>query len=175
MVTWINLIDDSTGDTDPIVEFLGDHWFLSNFYPSVVTLDGEVYTTVEHAYQAAKTLDINERKRIQEQLYPAAAKRIGKTVNIRDDWEQVKESVMRQLLEEKFAFGRPECIMLCNTGSRALIEGNTWGDTYWGVCRGRGLNRLGEILMSIRNDRECHTTCQSNQMDLICDSSFASS
>jgi predicted NAD-dependent protein-ADP-ribosyltransferase YbiA (DUF1768 family) len=69
---------------------------------------------------------------------------------MRSDWEQVKVPTMRCLIEEKFVSGSELAARLISTGQRALIEGNTWGDVFWGVCRGRGRNMLGHLLMERR-------------------------
>ena len=134
---------------DRIDYFSGDYRFLSNFWPSEVNFNGVTYTTVEHGYQAAKTLSDSERLWIKASPTPGVAKRRGKEVTLREDWEQVKLYVMETLLRLKFS--DPElCFKLLLTGNAELIEGNTWGDTYWGVCRGRGSNNLGKLLMKIR-------------------------
>src|SRR5574341_75890 len=86
-----------------INQFTGQHAFLSNFYPSWIELDGEQYPTVEHAFQAAKTLDKAERKLIREAAAPAQARRLGRKVHLRSDWEQVKFGVKRSLVQQKFS------------------------------------------------------------------------
>lgn len=135
------------------VEVFRDEWeFLSNFYPATVHLDGVAYPSVEHAFQAAKTLERAERERIRKSSSPAKAKGRGRGVPLRKDWEQVKLAVMEALVREKFT-AHPELgARLLATGSRRLVEGNTWGDTFWGVCRGSGKNHLGRILMRVREE-----------------------
>lgn len=133
-----------------IRSFSGAHRFLSNFYPSPwVELDGLCYPTVEHAYQAAKTLDAERRYRIQQLATPGAAKRAGRVVPLRAGWEDRKVAVMRSLLERKFVEKNLRAALLA-TGDAVLIEGNDWGDTFWGVCRGVGENWLGRLLMDVR-------------------------
>ena len=136
---------------EPILGF-GDHPFLSNFYPSIVTYEGEVYATVEHAYQAAKTLDLKERETIRKTFSPGKAKKLGKTVLIREDWEEIKVEVMYHLLQQKFS--NPDLKeKLLATGEVYIEETNTWGDTFWGCCpQGKGKNMLGILLMAIRRD-----------------------
>ncbi len=140
-----------TEDTPaPIVSFRGEHRFLSNFYPADVVLDGQEFVTVEHAYQAAKCEVLEDRLRFNALVTPKEAKQLGASVQTRPDWDSVKLSVMQDLLGQKFRdpkLGR----MLLATGTAELIEGNTWGDTYWGVCRGVGQNHLGRLLMDVRN------------------------
>lgn len=136
---------------ESILSFQGPHRFLSNFYPARVRYGGVVFATTEHAYQAAKTCDRNEAMRISLLAKPGDAKRVGKTLALRPDWEQVKEPVMLELLRLKFALPNLRAMLLA-TGDAWLEEGNTWGDTYWGVCRGQGKNRLGHLLMQVRQE-----------------------
>lgn len=140
----------------PIDCFDGEFAFLSNFFPSPVTLPHpvtgvpKVFPTVEHAFQAAKTLDPDEWETIRAQPTPGKAKRAGRKATMRPDWDQVKLSVMERLVEEKFSKRRLAELLLA-TGERPLIEGNTWGDRFWGVCDGQGENHLGRILMRVRH------------------------
>lgn len=136
-----------------IDSFTGRYRFLSNFFPAAVFLDGLYYPTVEHAYQAAKTLDASKRAEISCVKSPGIAKRIGRTLAVRDGWGELKLTVMRNLLRQKFARDTVLCGLLLATGSEELVEGNTWGDTYWGVYRGIGENHLGKMLMEIRSIR----------------------
>lgn len=135
-----------------ITTFAGTYCWLSNFHPSTVQLDHDEYPTVEHAYQAAKTFDHSHRRRIREADRPAHARRLGRTVPLRDDWPTARLSVMEGLLRQKFASGTPLAALLLATGDQELVEGNTWGDEFWGVCRGRGENHLGRLLMALRSE-----------------------
>lgn len=123
--------------------------FLSNFHTSTVTLDGKKYPSVEHAYQASKTSDGSARELIRKTKSPGDAKKLGRALQIRPDWEEVKIDLMRGLIREKFQspFLAHE---LLKTGDAELVYGNTWNDRFWGVCRGTGLNWLGRILMEVR-------------------------
>jgi ribA/ribD-fused uncharacterized protein len=133
-----------------INSFKGDHDFLSNFYPSPVRLGDITYPTVEHAFQAAKTLDVEMRERIAALETPGRAKRAGRKVELRGDWEDIKVQVMHRLVERKFQ--DPELArMLIGTGDAQLVEGNWWHDHFWGVCDGHGQNWLGRILMDVRS------------------------
>lgn len=85
-------------------------------------------------------------------LNPSEAKRLGRRVKLRDDWEEVKELVMYEICYHKFNQNPDIKRMLLNTGDAELIEGNTWGDCIWGVCNGVGNNLLGKILMRVRNE-----------------------
>lgn len=139
--------------TEPgILEFSGKWRFLSNFYASPVRYEGIEYTTVEHAFQAAKTLDHAQRRTVAAEATPGRAKRAGKRVPLREDWETVKFGVMRILVTLKFTTNPELAKKLLETGDRHLEEGNTWGDTIWGVCRGEGQNNLGKILMAVRSE-----------------------
>lgn len=124
-------------------EDAGDHSFLSNFY----WFDD---STVEHQYQAAKTLDEEWKVQILGASTPAAAKKLGKRCPIREDWEDVKVSVMFDLLKKKFAPGSLLAEKLLATGDAVLEEGNWWGDKYWGTVLGQGENWLGRLLMMVR-------------------------
>ena len=132
--------------------FDGEYAFLSNFYDSPIEKDGIVYPTNEHFFQAMKTLDNEERKRIAAAETPGKAKRMGRSVKLRPDWEQSKIQIMKEGLTLKFLCHKDLAEKLVATGDVWLIEGNWWGDTYWGVCNGVGHNMLGNLLMEIRRD-----------------------
>ncbi len=129
----------------------GEFRFLSNFWalPEPIFMYGLEFQTTEAAYQASKTLIPAERKKFAGAVSPAKAKRMGQNVTKRADWEQVKDSVMLQLLLLKFS-SEPLLSKLLNTGDAYLEETNTWGDVYWGVCNGVGENKLGKQLMKVR-------------------------
>ena len=139
-------------NNEPITEFQGEYRFLSNFWPAEVEYDGDIYPTVEHAYQAAKTLDRQGRLSIMNAATPGIAKRLGKTLPLRRNWEQMKYSVMLSLVGQKFCSHMDLGDKLLATNKRVLIEGNTWDDTYWGVYRGKGQNMLGKLLMQVREE-----------------------
>jgi len=132
-----------------IDSFRDEFAFLSNFYESVIYVDGQKYQSVEHAYQASKTLDPFSKKLIREAKTPSQAKKLGKSVKLRPDWESVKIDLMKSFIVKKFEnpFLRP---LLLETGDAELVEGNTWGDKFWGVCKGEGHNWLGKLLMQVR-------------------------
>jgi ribA/ribD-fused uncharacterized protein len=137
----------------PIISFTKEHAFLSNFYSSPVVYDFTIWPTVEHAYQAAKSEDYTVRQKIYNSLSPGVAKRIGREVKLRSDWESVKLSIMEMLLRDKFAVDCSLAVKLDKTGDAELIEGNYWGDRFWGQCPvGQGENHLGRLLMKIRLD-----------------------
>jgi ribA/ribD-fused uncharacterized protein len=136
-----------------ITSFRGEFRWLSNFVPVVVQLDGLVYPSTEHAYQAAKTLDFAERTRIRTMETPGQAKRAGRLVTERPDWLLVKEVVMLDLTRQKYA-SEPYRGLLLATGHCEIEEGNTRGDVFWGVCRGKGQNKLGQIIMQVRQEQQ---------------------
>lgn len=131
--------------------FRGPHAFLSNFHTCHITMDGIDYPSVEHAYQAAKTIEKWVKLHIASAESPGKAKRIGKRVALRADWDKTKLDVMLNLIRLKFQ--DPDLRQqLLDTDNGELIEGNKWGDTWWGVCNGRGENHLGKILMQVRDE-----------------------
>ena len=125
--------------------------FLSNFYPHPVEYEGILYPTNEHAFQAAKTLDVKLREQVAACLTPGKAKRMGRQLPLRSDWEEVKTQVMTDVCRAKFSDPMLQEKLLATAGCY-LIEGNHWGDTCWGQVDGKGENRLGEILMALRNE-----------------------
>ena len=142
----------TTQSSSKITEFQGEYRFLSNFFPAEVVYEGITYPTVEHAYQSAKTLDMNERKRIAAIKTPAEAKNEGRKLKLRDDWDNAKFTVMEDCVRYKFTHHDDLREKLLATGDKILEEGNTWGDRIWGVYQGQGENRLGKILMKIRSE-----------------------
>lgn len=139
--------------TEKITTFIGEYCFLSNFYRSPITWAGKTWPTVEHAYQAAKTSDPVVQEAIRVLELPNQAKRAGRYVQIRPDWEDVKVDLMMELVDIKFT-QHPELKQrLLDTSDLYIEEGNTWRDTFWGVCPpgGSGKNFLGRILMSLRH------------------------
>jgi len=140
-----------------IDSFSGQWAFLSNFEPPTVWMSGRE-VVVEVAFQAQKTLVPAEWCQfLAPGLTPGQAKRLGRKVTLRPDWEQVKVNVMRDLLEAKFGGRLDGRDLLLSTGDAELIEGNNWHDTFWGQCKcpihqGHGLNVLGTLLMEVRDD-----------------------
>ena len=132
-----------------IKEFRGKYYFLSNFYRVSVTYEGLTYPSSEAAFQAAKCLN-DEDKLVFTHLRPSLAKAIGKQINIRPDWDNVRLKCMFNICLNKFTQNQDLLYQLLDTKDYVLIEGNTWGDTFWGVCEGGGTNHLGRILMFIR-------------------------
>lgn len=137
---------------EKIDSFSGEYRFLSNFWPSEVELDSVLFPTVEHAYQAAKTLDKFERLEVLECNTPKHARTKGRKVTVRSDWEDVKIDIMTSLVRQKFTKHEDLKEKLLATKNCELIEENYWGDTFWGVCKEEGKNNLGKILMKIREE-----------------------
>lgn len=124
---------------------------LSNFSPVTdLHVNGLSFTTLEAWYQAQKTTDVQAQAAIAAASTPGQAKRLGRRVALRPDWEAVKIPVMRIGLSWKFAEPQRRSYLL-GTGDQWLVKGNTWGDTFWGQCPlGAGQNWLGFLLMAIR-------------------------
>lgn len=136
---------------DKIAEFQGEYRWLSNFWPCEVVMDGEIYPSTEHAYQAAKTQDKEIRTKIRNNPNPAYAKKIGKTLKDIPNWDTARLDVMEMLLRQKFS-KEPFKSKLEATGEMEIVEGNKWYDFFWGVCNNVGQNNLGKLIMKIRNE-----------------------
>ena len=137
-----------------IKRFTGLYAFLSNFYSCNVVVDGILYPSVEHAYQAHKSDDIEWQRICQDRTIRASdIRRMSQSVKPVPDWNIIKLDVMRKCLRAKFS-KEPLKTMLLDTGLRELQEGNWWGDKYWGVDldTGVGQNHLGKLLMEVRDE-----------------------
>lgn len=141
-------------EDDAIRAFSGEYRWLSNFWPVNIEVNHLVFPSTEHAYQASKTNVMEEKfwfvgQAGFETLTAGQAKRKGARVTMRDDWEIVKVKVMTELTWIKYR-NKELREKLLATGNRQIVEGNTWGDKFWGVCDGDGKNHLGRILMETR-------------------------
>ncbi len=136
-----------------INSFRGEYGFLSNFYDCKVYYNGMTFKSSEAAYQAMKCCSMKEAQSFQEHT-ASEAKYHGQLVKLRPDWEQVKLQIMEEIVRAKFVQNLHLAKKLVATGDAELIEGNTWGDTYWGVDtrRRKGENHLGIILMKFRSE-----------------------
>jgi ribA/ribD-fused uncharacterized protein len=144
-----------------ISKFSGDWAFLSNFAPIVADWEGILYPTAEHAFQAAKTDNEHQRFRIYQATTPKRAKLLGRSVDLRSDWEEgFKLVAMEHVVTSKFTLFEDKKTMLLSTNGAELVEGNYWHDNFWGNCYcGRnssctygGKNHLGKILMKVREE-----------------------
>lgn len=147
---------DNNTKNDVIDSFRGEYLFLSNFYQSPITYNGITYGHSESAFQAQKCL---ERADEFVNISPLKAKRLGKQVPLREDWEQIKVGIMTDVLRTKFSDPYLRDKLLA-TGNAHLEEGNDWGDTLWGTVNGVGQNLLGKILMQVRD--ECRYNVKNN-------------
>jgi len=141
-----------------ISKFSGAYRFLSNFYPSNFRdYVGDEWPTVEHFFQAMKIDSEKEREKIRNLPSPGQAKKIGRLLELRNDWESVKFNVMRDALYYKFRQNKDLKEKLKETGKSHIVEGNTWHDNIWGDCycdkckNIKGQNYLGRLLMGVRN------------------------
>lgn len=146
--------------TGVVKEFTGEYAFLSNFYTGVFVWRGDSYVTAEHAFQAAKAYHMvdatitdmrNYIDLVRDSAKPVKAKRAGRSVKIDvAEWNRRRVFYMREIVHAKFSQVNGLAGKLINTGAMLLVEGNDWGDTFWGRCNGVGLNTLGTILMEER-------------------------
>ena len=127
--------------------FFGKYHFLSNFHVAPVFYNGITYRNNEAAFQAQKC---PVRAREFMNLNPSEAKKLGRHVLLRHDWEKVKVGIMRDIVYAKFSQNPKLAILLLATGNAKLFEENTWGDKTWGVVHGQGMNHLGKILENTR-------------------------
>ena len=135
------------------MRFRNEYWFLSNMYPCSIwyegALDGKyIFRSVETIFQMMKCDDDNEKKGF-ELLNGFEAKKRGRRVKLRDDWNEIKLDVMRDILEVKFSI--PDLKNKLMRVNDEIVEDNNWGDRYWGRCNGIGKNMLGKLLMEIRD------------------------
>lgn len=149
-----------------IPRFEDEYFFLSNFYPGVFEWRGHTYVTAEHAFQAAKVFHmkdatITDMRRyvdlVRDSPKPAKAKYAGRSVSIDvESWNAQRVDYMRSIVHAKFSQVRGLAGQLINTGAAMLVEGNDWGDKFWGRCLDKdtgkmvGWNTLGAILMEER-------------------------
>ena len=132
-----------------ILGFNGEHRWLSNFQAAPVRLDGVEYPSVENAYQAAKR-PLNDRQAFRT-CSAAEAKKLNKGYEVPNQFHEQKEQIMQNLVQQKFQIAGLRARLVA-TGNATIVEDNWWGDRFWGVCKGMGENRLGKIIMQIRNE-----------------------
>lgn len=140
-----------------ITSFEGKYSFLSNFYACQTEYHNVKYPTSEHAYQAAKTANPVQKEAIRKADTPDDAKRLGRRIEIKSNWDEIKDEVMYEIVLNKFKNKRMQAKLLA-TENEILVEGNYWHDNYWGSCtcpkclqKPKG-NVLGKILMRVRKE-----------------------
>ena len=151
-----------------INNFSGKYEFLSNFYNCPVFYDGLQFSNSEAAFHSQKTLDLEDRKRFT-QYNAGKSKREGRRVDLRPDWEEVKDQIMYEICKAKFTQNKDLMKKLIETYPLDLLEGTTgWHDNYWGSCECEkcknvpGKNKLGVILMKIREELMCSNDLKKN-------------
>lgn len=132
-----------------IDRFDSQYRFLSNFYEAPLLFRGLVFENAEAAFHSQKC---PQRAKEFQGLNPSQSKRLGRQVEMRPDWDKVRDQVMYEVVSEKFSQNSKIRERLIATGEAMLVEGNTWNDRYWGVCNGIGQNKLGKILMRVRSE-----------------------
>jgi len=147
-----------------IPEFRGEYYFLSNYSTALFQWRGVVFNSGEQAFAYAKTffakdsdLEAQYQRRILAASAPGDAKKLGRQCPIHvDEWDENKVRLMREIVHAKFSTSTTNLVgPLLNTGSKMLVEGNDWGDSFWGRCKNAegqmvGFNTLGVILMEER-------------------------
>lgn len=136
-----------------IKEFKNQYFFLSNFYEYPIYYNKLVFCNAEAAFQAQKVINEKDQYKFIN-LNASQARKLGKTVQLRKDWEEIKDSVMYEIVKRKFTINKELQQKLLETKEEELVEGNWWHDTYWGVDSktGIGQNKLGKILMKVREE-----------------------
>ena len=111
-----------------------------------------MFKSVEHAFVAAKSRNRDDWEAVMNMDTPAEAKKFGRTIKLRPDWNEKKAGIMLTLIGIKFKDDELKRKLL-DTGNDELVEANQWGDTYWGVDKstGKGENVMGKILMQTRS------------------------
>jgi ribA/ribD-fused uncharacterized protein len=131
------------------MQFRGKFYFLSNFYPCTIVIDGFEYQSAEAAFQGQKS--IQHAHLFTGDITPLEAKRLGRRIPIDvHEWNARRLEVMKRVVWAKFA-QNPKLRKLLIAVTEPIVEDNTWGDTYWGKCRGVGSNHLGQILQEVRD------------------------
>lgn len=141
--------------SDTIERFVGPDHFLSNFYPVEIMWEGRTYASSEHLYQAMKAGTEEEMEWVRTAPTAKEAKFRGQRVRATADWGERRIGAMMSTLEAKFDQHPELAARLDATRDAELVEGNTWGDTFWGVDAdmGCGENHLGKLLMELRASR----------------------
>jgi ribA/ribD-fused uncharacterized protein len=144
---------------DPRIQFRGELYYLSNFYPdSPFYFKKTKFKTSEHFFMTFKTLDKLEQSKIINAPTASAAKKLGKLVKLRPDWEDIKFNVMYMAIYLKFTQNTDILEKLLNIDDDLLIENNIHHDDVWGNCLcpkhvdKNGQNYLGRLLKKLKYD-----------------------
>jgi ribA/ribD-fused uncharacterized protein len=145
-------IDEIKIHTDTMIKgMFNEYYWLSNYEVCEIHYEGLIYTSTEAAYQAAKSTDPFVRSKFIN-ISPAKARKLGQEITCRKDWDKVKKQVMYDVNLYKYTKHEYLKNLLLETGDKEIVEENWWLDTFWGVCKGKGENNLGKILMKIRDE-----------------------
>lgn len=128
------------------------HGYMSNFYRARIFIEGKWWDTTEHYYQALKTCDLDEQDRVRKAKTPKEARELGQKVQLRSDFDILKDSIMKKCVLAKFVQHHDIREQLLATNDEELIE-DSKVDAYWGIgADGNGKNNLGKILMEVRHE-----------------------
>jgi len=136
--------------TNKISGFFGKYRFLSNFFQSKIKFNGKTYKTAEHLYQSLKATNEIDAEKIRKSPSPSEAKKISRSIKIRDNWDSIKVGIMFMVIKLKFEQNKELALKLLNTKNIYLEETNNWNDIFWGVTSSGGYNILGNLLMILR-------------------------
>ncbi|AYV75258.1 MAG: swarming motility protein [Terrestrivirus sp.] len=130
-----------------------------NYHPSPIKMEvlGKefCFPTAEHAFHANKCVNVEDvDKFVDPNLTADDAKKVGRQITLREDWEEVKRNVMRSVLLKKYEQNSDLLEILLKTGSAYLVEHlPEKGDAFWGDDHdGSGQNVLGQLLMEVREE-----------------------
>jgi ribA/ribD-fused uncharacterized protein len=146
--------EDAVGDMIRFYKVYSEFGYFSNFSPHPIRLKGKIWPTSEHYFQAQKFAGTPDEEEVRQAKSPRVAKRMGQSRKrpFRQDWEAVKDSIMREAVLAKFTQHADLRATLLATGDATIIE-HTENDAYWGDGGdGSGKNRLGQILMRVRDE-----------------------
>ena len=136
-----------------VLEFKDDYYFLSNMYPCKIIYKDIEFKSAESLFQALKSTNMEDFKKFKD-LNGYEAKKLGRQIKLREDWNEIRVNAMYNVLKLKFNQNIELGYKLKATGRRELIEGNNWNDKFWGVNLkdNKGENHLGKLLMRIREE-----------------------
>lgn len=130
----------------------------SNFAAYPIKVNGTVWATSEHYFQAMKFTAVKDQRTVRLAKTPMEAAKKGRDRKrkLKRNWESIKDNVMREAVLQKFSQHKDLKALLLATGEAKLVE-HTENDVYWGDGGdGSGKNKLGQILMDVRETlRRC--------------------